>query len=128
MQFDENTKKHLTERSIWMRLVYMIGFGIIYNMAEVALVVIIVFQFLSKLFTGQLNPQLLNFSHSLSIFLYQIWCFLTFNTEILPFPFLPWPTTPLPSSDARHPTISPPPSDTAGAPTVSLSKEPPKNS
>ena len=69
----------------------MLLFAIIYNIAEVILIAVALFQFISNLVTGQSNTRILEFGQSLSLFVYQIWQFLTFNSESLPFPFSPWP-------------------------------------
>jgi hypothetical protein len=70
----------------------MLLFASIYNLAELVLGAVALFQFVAKLATGKTNPRLLEFGQSLSVFVYQIWRFLTFNSEVLPFPFGPWPT------------------------------------
>jgi len=56
------------------------------------LVAVIVLQFLWVLFTADKNPALLSFGAQLSTFVYQIYHYLTFNTEQRPFPFSDWPT------------------------------------
>lgn len=69
----------------------MLLFVVIYNIAEILMGAVAVFQFIYKLVTDNTNTQLLNFGQSLSLFIYQIWRFLTFNSETLPFPFASWP-------------------------------------
>lgn len=84
-------EKNISERSTWVRGLYMLLFLIIYNLAEMLTWAVALIQFAFKLFTGRLNPQLLDFGQSLSLFVYQVWRFLTFNSEELPFPFASWP-------------------------------------
>ena len=49
-------------------------------------------QFLHVLFTGQSNPRLKDFGLSLARYAYQVLEYLTFNTEVRPFPFdTEWP-------------------------------------
>ena len=88
----DQLKTNVLEVGIWKRGLYMLLFALIYNVAEFVLLAVAVFQFLARLITGGTNPQLRSFGGSLSVFVSQIWRFLTFNTERLPFPFDPWPT------------------------------------
>jgi hypothetical protein len=84
-------EQNIYERSTWVRGLYMILFLVIYNVAEIVTWVVALIQFGLKLFTGKPNEQLLVFGQGLSLFIYQVWRFLTFNSEQLPFPFTPWP-------------------------------------
>lgn len=96
----EKLKKNIAERSIWLRGLYMLLFGFIYSVAEFVTVAVVLLQFGIRLITGRLNPQLLGLGQSLSVFIYQIWRFLTFNSEELPFPFTRWPSSePDPNQD-----------------------------
>lgn len=85
-------KSHLASRHTWLRGFYMLLFAVIYHVAEFVIGVVVVLQFLFSLFTGQVNTRLLQFGHSLSRYAYQILCYLTFNSEQLPFPFDDWPS------------------------------------
>ena len=84
-------KKPVTEHRTWLRALYMLLFILIYNLAEIIMLATAIFQWFSLLLTGKTNCQLLAFGRNLSIFIYQIWRYLTFDTEVLPFPFTPWP-------------------------------------
>ena len=53
---------------------------------------VVVFQFLSVLFTSDTNPNLLSFGQALSCYQYQIMLFLTYNSEEQPFPVGSWPS------------------------------------
>jgi hypothetical protein len=87
----EEVKHNIKRGSVWLRLVYMILFAVIYNLAEVVLAAVIVLQFIFVLVTTERNLRLLSFGASLSRFLYQIFLYLTFNSEQRPFPFDEWP-------------------------------------
>lgn len=54
-------------------------------------IAISIFQFFWALFLKEPNHYLLDFSKSLNRYLYDIVRFISFNTEIKPFPFSPWP-------------------------------------
>ncbi len=87
-------KKHVTRRSIWLRLVFMIVLSVAFNVAEVIIFAVVAFQFLASLFTGQPNDRLARFGRNLARYLQQITVYLTFTTEEKPFPFTPWPDEP----------------------------------
>lgn len=88
---DERLKQHLTARATWLRGFYIVLFTIIYTIAEIVLVAVVVFQFLSTLVTGGTNQRLLALGQSLSTFVYQILCYVTFNSDTRPYPFDAWP-------------------------------------
>ena len=87
-------KEHVTRRSIWLRLVFMIVLSVAFNVAEVIIFAVVAFQFLASLFTGQPNDRLAGFGRNLARYLQQITVYLTFATEEKPFPFTPWPHEP----------------------------------
>ena len=87
----EQTRKSMMDGSAWVRGFFMLLFAFIYQLAEMVLVFICIFQFLIKLFSGDVNERLQDFGDDVSRFLFQILQFETFNTEYRPFPFNPWP-------------------------------------
>jgi len=89
-----NLRQKLTRPSIWLRLVSMIVLAIAFNVAEIVIIAVVVFQFLAALFTRQPNTQFTRFGRNLARYLQQIINFLTFATEEKPFPFSPWPDEP----------------------------------
>ncbi|MCZ6524648.1 MAG: DUF4389 domain-containing protein, partial [Alphaproteobacteria bacterium] len=89
---DENIKSSLRARGTWLRLAYMILFAIIIYVTGIVTTVVVVLQFLSKLFTGGVNARLQGFGQSLGSYLSEIVCFLTFHTEDMPYPFAHWPS------------------------------------
>ncbi len=88
---DNKTKANLTQRSTWLRLVYMILFVVIFNITEVVIGIITVIQFLLKLFTDKVNAQLQALGASLAAYIYEIIGFFTFHSDDMPYPFSPWP-------------------------------------
>lgn len=77
--------------SIWKRALFMALFAIIYSITEIVVVVAVVFQFFCVLITGAKNARVLELGRDLSVYIYEILLFETFNSERLPFPFSPWP-------------------------------------
>lgn len=88
---DEDIKKNLKDRSNWLRGVFILLFVLFYNIAEIVLMAIVVVQFGFKIVTGEVNDKLLGFSKTLSLYIYEIFQFITFESDAMPFPFNDWP-------------------------------------
>jgi len=88
----DDLKENVMDTNIWMRLVFMLLFAVIFGATRVVLVIVIAVQFLWVLFSGNRNLQLLSFGSQLATFIYQIYRYLSFNTEKRPFPFGEWPS------------------------------------
>jgi hypothetical protein len=86
-QFTEN----LTRGATWKRGLFMLLFLLIYGVAEILISAVVVLQFFFVLFSGEQNVRLREFGSSLSIFVYQIMSYWTYNSEEKPFPFGGWP-------------------------------------
>lgn len=84
-------KDNIKSQSTWKRGLYMLLFFLFSGIAEFVLFAVIVFQFLLKLFTGQTNERLRKLGQSLSTYVYQMFQFLSFNSEYHPYPFGAWP-------------------------------------
>lgn len=89
---NEELKEHVKDGGIWLRLLFMLLFVAIYHVAAVVLALVAFFQFLCVLFTGKKNAKVLSLGASLSTFIYQVYRYLTFNSEERPFPFADWPS------------------------------------
>ena len=81
----------LDRGDIWRRALFMVLFALLYGVAEFVGKVVAVVQFLIVLLTGEANEKLLRFGSSLSIYAYQVYRYLTFNSEEQPFPMSDWP-------------------------------------
>lgn len=92
-------QKSLTDKNKWQRILYMILFVIAYSIAEIVLTVVVIVQAVIVLFTDKKNPKLLEFGGQLSAYVYQLFRFLTYNSEELPFPFGDWPETEVKSEE-----------------------------
>ncbi len=84
-------KYNIKQQSTWLRALYMSLFAVFYGLAEILLFVVIVLQFLLKLFTNKTNARLLKLGQSLATYIYLIIQFLTFNRDSYPYPFDSWP-------------------------------------
>jgi len=74
-----------------MRGVFMVLFLIAYNIVEVLILLVALFQFVAVLFTGRINETVLRLGNNLSFFALETFQYLTFNSNLRPFPFSPWP-------------------------------------
>ncbi len=95
------------EESIWLRLVFMVLFAIVFNIAEFVLAVTAVVQFACKAITGKVLTQGLVFGQNLATYVYEIMMFLTFRTGEMPWPFAPWPNgSPADSNKRAAPDVA----------------------
>jgi hypothetical protein len=85
-------RDNLTARATWKRGLFMVLFALLYNLAELLILAVAVFQFVHKLITGEVNERLLVLGGGLSAYVYQVLRFLTFVAEEMPYPFAPWPS------------------------------------
>lgn len=85
-------KEHVKDTNVWVRLVFMVIFAALYWVAEIVLAIVVVFQFLCVLFTGKKNEKVLTLGAQLSAYAYQIFRYLTYNSEVQPFPMGDWPS------------------------------------
>lgn len=88
---DKDTKENTSRRDTWLRGAYILIFAIIYGISKIVIWAIVLFQFITVLITGKTNPQLGNFSQTLSVFVYQLLQYIMFNSDLKPFPFSDWP-------------------------------------
>jgi len=91
-QMTDELKEHVKDTSVWVRLLFMVLFAALYWVAEVVLAVVVIFQFFSVLLTGKKNGQVLTLGAQLSTYAYQIFRYLTYNSEEQPFPLGDWPS------------------------------------
>ncbi|MFK0572733.1 DUF4389 domain-containing protein [Endozoicomonas sp.] len=88
---DEKVVNNLKSESRWLRLVFMVGFGIVAYLAAFLVMLLALVQAVHGFCMGEPNERLLKFSGGVNQFIYQIAGFLTYNTEVKPYPFSDWP-------------------------------------
>jgi len=88
---EDRTRQNIVSGDIWIRALFMVLFGIAFSIARFIIGFLALYQFVAILFTGIANEPLLRFGKNLSAYIYEILEFQTFNTELRPFPFSPWP-------------------------------------
>lgn len=89
MDIKENAKNV----DVWTRGLFIVIYAVIFYFLFALIWLVVIFQFIMKLITTELNPQLLEFCDSLIKYVSQILLYITFKSEERPFPFSPWPKT-----------------------------------
>src|SRR5690554_7459944 len=84
---NEELKSNLLSSRHWLRLVFMLLFAALLQLAGIVMWVLVILQFLFSLISGKDNRNLRGFGASLSCYMYQTLKFLTYNSEEKPFPF-----------------------------------------
>jgi hypothetical protein len=71
----------------WLRGLFMLLFAVLYTIAEVVVTAVVLLQFLIVVVTGERNERLTGLGERLSLYVYDLLRFLTYNSEQRPFPF-----------------------------------------
>ena len=88
--------------SIVLRIVWMLVFLLVWQVAQFILGGVVLVQLGYRLFYGAPSANLMNFGDSLSQFLAQIGRFGSFHSEQKPWPFADWPAPRAPEGEAPH--------------------------
>ncbi|WP_346837008.1 DUF4389 domain-containing protein [Microbulbifer sp. SAOS-129_SWC] len=88
---NEELKTNLTSGNQWLRLVYMVLFAFLLEIAGFVMLAVVVLQFLFSIFGGSANDNLRRLGDQIASYIYQTLQFLIYNTEEKPFPFAEWP-------------------------------------
>lgn len=87
----DELKENIKDQGTWMRGLYILMYAVIYSVTEIVIGLVVIIQFLFVLITHKTNEKLLALGASLSIYVYQILSYVTFNSEQRPFPFSDFP-------------------------------------
>ena len=90
---EQHIKSNITSSKHWLRLIFMLLFAAVLQVASIIMWILVIAQFIFSLLTGEDNIQLRRFGHALSIYIFDILKFLTYASEEKPFPFADWPLT-----------------------------------
>ena len=71
-------------------MLFIVIFWLIFNLVELVIAVLVLFQVLATLFSGERNQRVLDLSGQLSRYAYRILQYVTFNSDDRPFPFSDW--------------------------------------
>jgi hypothetical protein len=97
-----NESKLKQHESILLRILWMILFVLVWQVAETVLAVVVLAQLVYRLFNGAPSLGMMSFGDSLSQYLAQIGRFGTFNTDQKPWPFADWPTPRAPDGETPY--------------------------
>lgn len=97
-----NESKIKQDESILLRILWMVLFVVIWQLAELLLAGVVLVQLGYRLIYGAPSGSLMNFGDSLSQFLAQIGRFGTFHSDQKPWPFADWPTARAPEGETPH--------------------------
>lgn len=83
--------ENLKEPSQWLRIAFMVALAVALYVASIVLTLLTIAQAVFSLLTGKDNENLRALGKDLSTYVHQILEFLTYNSELKPFPFSPYP-------------------------------------
>lgn len=100
---------NLKRPSAWFRVLFMAGFAIALYISGIILLVLMLAQIVFSLLTGEDNVNLRSLGASLTTYVTQILKYLTYNSELKPFPFSEFPAHSAPVvEDIAEPVINEP--------------------
>ncbi|MET1077314.1 MAG: DUF4389 domain-containing protein [Pseudomonas sp.] len=88
--------------SLGLRVLWMLCFTLVWQLAEILLGLTVLGQLLYRLFYGAPSAALLGFGDSLCQYLAHIGRFGTFNSDEKPWPFADWPIPRSPEGEPPH--------------------------
>jgi hypothetical protein len=89
---DPRLKAELTARDKWLRLLYILAYVLMFQIAEIVLAFTVVVQFILTLFTGGPNANLSDFAGRIGEWLRQTVVYMTWVDDERPWPFgRAWP-------------------------------------
>lgn len=83
--------EHVRTPATWLRILFMLGFCVILYPVSMVVVVLTLAQALFVIFTGSDNQNLRRLGAALAEYVGQVLRFLTYSSELRPFPFSPFP-------------------------------------
>ena len=95
-------EKTIRRESLVLRVLWMLLFLLVWQIAVPLLGILVVAQLLYRLFYGAPSSHFMNFGDSLSQYLTQIGRFAVFNTDAKPWPIADWPTARVADGEAAH--------------------------
>ena len=103
---NDQLKSNLSSSKHWLRLVFMLLFAALLQLASLVMWILVAVQFVFSLITGEDNLHLRRFGHSLSTYIYDVLKFLCYSSEEKPFPFADWPEGISPETKESVPPVS----------------------
>lgn len=95
-------EKTIRRESLVLRIVWMLLFLLVWQIAVPLLAIIVVAQLLYRLFFGAPSAHFMRFGDSLSQYLAQMGRFAVFNTDAKPWPVADWPQAHVADGETAH--------------------------
>lgn len=86
-----DVKTNVKNVDTWLRGLFIIVYAVISYVLFWIIWLVVIFQFVMKVLTANLNPNVMNFSGGLTRYAFQILEYVTFQSEERPWPIGPWP-------------------------------------
>jgi hypothetical protein len=86
-----DVKANVKNVDTWLRGLFIVIYAVISYVLFWIIWLVVIFQFVMKVITANLNPNVMNFSGGLTRYAFQILEYVTFQSEERPWPFGPWP-------------------------------------
>lgn len=86
---EEQLNERLSQVQIWQRIFLMLLFAVVITLVRWIAWIPILLQLFFVLVSGEKNQHILSFGRGLAIYDYHLLLYLTFGTDVLPFPFSP---------------------------------------
>ena len=95
-------EKTLQRETLILRVLWMLLFLLVWQLAVPLLGLLVVAQLLYRVFYGAPSARFMSFGDSLTQYLAQIGRFAVFNTDTKPWPVADWPTPRAADGEAAH--------------------------
>ena len=83
----DNIIDNLKQSSVWVRIILMVAFAVVLYPVFLVLLVLMIAQMLFVIITGESNANLRSLGVALSAYIFQIVQFMSYVTDVKPFPF-----------------------------------------
>ncbi|MBS7325834.1 MAG: DUF4389 domain-containing protein [Thiopseudomonas sp.] len=97
----DSAVKRLRHEALFFRILWMLVFGLAWQVAAPVLLVVVVLQLLHRLLRGEPHAGLMRLGDGLGGFLAQIARYSCFRSDDKPWPVADWPLTPDSDSQGR---------------------------
>ena len=87
----DNIIDNLKQPSVWVRIILMVAFAVVLYPVFLVLLVLMIAQMLFVIITGESNANLRSLGAALSTYIFQIVQFMSYVTDVKPFPFSDFP-------------------------------------
>ena len=87
----DNIIDNLKQPSVWVRIILMLAFAVVLYPVFLVLLVLMIAQMVFVIITGESNANLRSLGIALSAYIFQIVQFMSYVTDVKPFPFSDFP-------------------------------------